>query len=70
MPVSSSLLKGKNALGRLLMELREKVKSGQINSESLIYPLNISAFLLFDHPIKEIHSEDYFIKDLDDIYAY
>ncbi len=63
-------LKGKNALGRLLMELREKIKSGQINSKSTIYPPNISALLLFNNPIKEIHSDNYFIHDLDDIYAY
>lgn len=69
-PTSVGTLKGKNALGRLLMELREKIKADELNSGKSINPPNINAFLLFDHSVKEIHSEDYFIKDLDDIYMY
>ncbi|MCD9855505.1 NADAR family protein [Epilithonimonas sp. JDS] len=69
-PVNPSILKGKNALGRLLMELREKVKSNIITKETVILDPQIKAFLLYDNPIKEIHNDNYFIDDLDDIYAY
>jgi len=46
-------LQGVNALGRLLMELRQKY----INSNNPIYcvePVNISAFLLYNNPINLI----------------
>jgi len=69
-PLNPYILKGKNALGRLLMELREKVKSNMITKETVILDPQIKAFLLYDNPIKEIHNENYFIDDLDDIYAY
>jgi ribA/ribD-fused uncharacterized protein len=62
-------LVGKNALGRLLMELREKVKSGNINKSTVILPPSIPAFLLFGNPIEEVRSDEYFILDLDEIYA-
>lgn len=68
-PLTPTLLKGKNALGRLLMELREKIRSNKLTSHSIILEPSIKAFLLFDNPIKEIYNEDYFINDLDDIYA-
>jgi hypothetical protein len=67
-PTNNFTLKGKNALGRLLMELREKVKTKQICKENVIYPPNIVAFLLFGVQIKEVRNENYFIYDLDDIY--
>lgn len=69
-PLNPSILKGKNALGRLLMELREKVKSNMITKGTVILEPQIKAFLLYDNPIKEIHNDNYFIDDLDDIYAY
>ena len=62
-------LVGKNALGRLLMELREKVKMHEINKSTIIFPPNIPAFLLFGNPIKEVRSDEYFILDLDEIYT-
>lgn len=62
-------LVGKNALGRLLMELREKVKSGKINKSNVILPPNIPAFLLFGNLIEEVRNDEYFIIDLDEIYA-
>lgn len=62
-------LVGKNALGRLLMELREKVKLGEINKSTVILPPSIPAFLLFGNSIEEIRSDEYFILDLDEIYA-
>jgi ribA/ribD-fused uncharacterized protein len=69
MPVGTDTLRGKNALGRLLMEIREvHLKS----SEELEYvkPLNIPAFLLFDNPIDKAYKPEFVIHDLDDIYAY
>jgi len=69
-PVNPNLLQGQNALGRLLMQLREKIKSSALTKESIILEPEIKAFLLFDNPIKEVHNDNYFIKDLDDIYAH
>ncbi|NGF77154.1 NADAR family protein [Fluviicola sp. SGL-29] len=63
-----TVLVGKNALGRLLMELRDKVKTYEINKSSVILPPNIPAFLLFGNPIEEIRNDEYFIHDLDEIY--
>lgn len=62
-------LVGKNALGRLLMELREKVKTDEINKSTIILPPNIPAFLLFGNPIEEVRNDEYFILDLDEIYT-
>jgi len=59
---------GRNALGRLLMELREKVKTDEITKNSIIAPPNIPAFLLFGNQIKIIRNSEYYIQDLDDIY--
>jgi len=69
-PVGSDTLKGINALGRLLMDLRERLKSQQITNNSVIFPPDISGFLLFDHAISETHNDRYFIEDIDDIYAF
>jgi len=67
-PISKDLLKGKNALGRLLMEIREVYVKKSIEIE-YVNSLNIPAFLLFDRPISRVHSPDYIIKDLDDVYV-
>lgn len=67
---NKNILEGKNALGRLLMELRYKIQSGELNENSVIYPLAISGFNLYDYPIEEIRNINYFINDLDEIYAY
>lgn len=67
---NKNILEGKNALGRLLMELRYKIQSGELNENSVIYPLAISGFNLYDYPIEEIRNVNYFINDLDEIYAY
>ncbi len=68
-PVKKDLLQGKNALGRLLMELREKYVVEQTNVE-FIEPVDIPAFLLFNNPIKKTYCSDYSISDLDEIYDY
>ena len=53
-PVDGETLVGTNALGRLLMELRERVKDEP--KENLLYvaPLPIDGFLLYEDPIKAI----------------
>ena len=53
-PVDGETLVGTNALGRLLMELRERVKNEP--KENLLYvaPLPIGEFLLYEDPIKAI----------------
>ncbi|PBJ08059.1 NADAR family protein [Flavobacterium sp. ACN6] len=68
-PVNKNELKGKNALGRLLMEIRETHLKNSVELE-FIKPLNIPAFLLFDNPIDKSYKPDFVIHDLDDIYAY
>lgn len=68
-PISKDLLKGKNALGRLLMEIREVYVKKSVDIE-YVNSLNIPAFLLFDRPIDKAHSPEFVINDLDDIYAY
>ncbi len=50
-PVKKDLLQGRNALGRLLMELREKYVVEQTNVE-FIEPIDIPAFLLFNNPLE------------------
>lgn len=67
-PVGKDLLKGKNALGRLLMEIRENYLK-QSQEMEYIRALNIPAFLLFDTPIDKVYNPDFIIQDLDDIYA-
>ena len=67
---NKNILEGKNALGRLLMELRYKIQANELNENSVIYPLAISGFNLYDYPIEEIRNINYFINDLDEIYAY
>jgi ribA/ribD-fused uncharacterized protein len=57
-PVNGKL-EGVNALGRLLMELRQKY----IHSVQKIYcvePLNLSAFLLYNRPIEVVCDSDKF----------
>lgn len=47
-------LVGMNVLGRLLMELREILKSEDAESLKLVEPLPIERFLLFDAPIEAV----------------
>lgn len=68
-PVNKDLLKGKNALGRLLMEIRESYARKMTEME-FVSPVNIPAFLLFDQPIDKAHKPEFVIKDIDDIYVY
>lgn len=50
-----TLLVGENVLGRLLMELREKLKSYPISYFEYVNPLNINNFELFGQPIGVVH---------------
>jgi len=68
-PVNKDQLKGKNALGRLLMEIRATHLKSSVELE-YIKPLNIPAFLLFDNPIDRSYKPEFVIHDLDDIYVY
>lgn len=51
-------LVGMNVLGRLLMELREILKSDDAEGLKHVEPLSIERFLLFDASIEAINTED------------
>ena len=68
-PDGKDCLKGKNALGRLLMELRELYLKKSFDTDT-VQSLNIPAFLLFNIPINKVHKPEFVISDLDEIYAY
>lgn len=67
-PDGKEFLRGKNALGRLLMELREIYLENNFETET-VKSLNIPGFLLFNIPIDKVHKPEFSISDLDDIYA-
>ncbi len=52
--VAEDTLIGQNILGRLLMELREHVKSDTGETLKVVPPLNIPDFLLFGKPIETV----------------
>ena len=52
-PISENLLEGKNILGRLLMELRERIKDDD-SVDRQVAPLKIPNFQLFGKPIETI----------------
>lgn len=52
-----SLLEGRNVLGRLLMELREKLRS-DLDSLRCLSPVPISDFLLLAEPIGHLREDD------------
>lgn len=65
----NNTLRGKNALGRLLMQLRSEFVSDN-NSIDCVAPLNINGFLLYGSEIEtvcnpEIEYENNFLFDLD-----
>ncbi len=53
-PVDDRTLVGINVLGRLLMELREEVRSGALAAPMHVDPLSIPEFLLDGHPIQPV----------------
>lgn len=68
-PTEKGKLQGKNVLGRLLMEIRETIVK-QSQKLEIVPPLSIPAFLLFNNQIEAVHTSEYSIEDLDDVYAY
>ena len=53
-PIDGETLVGTNALGRLLMELRERVKDEPRENLEYVSPLPIPEFLLYERPIEPI----------------
>ena len=47
-------LVGRNVLGRLLMELRDDVNAGDRDTSTVVEPLQIPLFVLFDEPIHPV----------------
>ncbi len=56
-PEDEEILVGVNVLGRLLMQLREQVKNGEITSQAIINPLPIEDFLLYGREINPISKD-------------
>lgn len=54
-PVEDGQLSGPNVLGRLLMELRNEVRTADPERFEILKPLAIPDFLLFNEPIFAIH---------------
>jgi len=57
-PIDPYTFLGVNALGRLLMELREIVHNESKDKLSIVPSLNIDNFLLFGEPIRDVFSND------------
>ncbi|WP_298943233.1 NADAR family protein [uncultured Psychromonas sp.] len=55
-PEEGNIYIGVNALGRLLMELREHIKQNKITSSHIVSPLYISNFLLYGKVISIVDS--------------
>lgn len=53
-PVGENIYVGVNALGRLLMELREDIKLNKVTSSHILTPLHISDFLLYGELISVV----------------
>ncbi|WAS05948.1 NADAR family protein [Gloeomargaritales cyanobacterium VI4D9] len=53
-PRDDDTLIGINALGHLLMELREQIKKEEITSQTIVYPPDIGDFLLYGQPINPV----------------
>lgn len=61
-PINDNFLEGKNALGRLIMELRQNFIIDK-NNFDYVAPLNIPAFILFNNPIGKVYSTEYNLID-------
>jgi ribA/ribD-fused uncharacterized protein len=68
-PEDEIILVGRNVLGRLLMQLREQVRNEEITCQTIVKPLSISDFLLYDREIRPIsrNGEHYLISDVDSL---
>lgn len=58
-PVDDETLEGTNALGRLLMELRQLLKEPDADSLKVVPSLNIPQFLLYGEPIDEVSAPSF-----------
>jgi ribA/ribD-fused uncharacterized protein len=56
-PEDEEILTGANVLGRLLMQLREQLKHGEISYQTIVEPLDIPDFLLYGQAIPPISGE-------------
>lgn len=56
-------LVGTNALGRLLMDIRQKYILNDHQPECVSPPVNITGFMLFGYEIETVYIEDYFVTD-------
>ena len=56
-PEDDEILVGANVLGRLLMQLREQVKNGEIIPQTIINPLLIPDFLLYGQSINALSKD-------------
>ena len=63
MPYGYDKLKGKNILGRLLMDIRDKYVITN-NKPKFIPPLQISSFQLYGINIGRVYSAEYYEEDL------
>ena len=68
-PDGSGNLVGKNALGRLLMELRENILLEKINLQ-YVQPINIPAFILFGNSISKVYCPEYDFLDFENNFEY
>ena len=59
--INETELYGINAIGRLLMEVREKYAKGGEKLDC-VHPPDITGFLLFEHSIEMVCNEDYYIE--------
>lgn len=68
-PTTIGCLEGKNALGRLLMELRHNyiVNNNELN---YVEPLNIPAFILFNNQIEKVYSSEYNLVEFNEFPEY
>jgi len=66
-PADEEILVGANVLGRLLMQLREQVKNGEIFSQTIVNSLPISDFLLCGQEINSISKDgEYYLANYND----
>ena len=64
--INDTQLSGVNALGRLLMELRENYIYNSQRIECVKAPTNVAGFRLYDHDIDMVCNEDYFLNNPDE----
>ena len=57
-PAEGGHLRGRNVLGKLLMELREEMNGERPERLRTVEPLNIPSFLLYDQPIERVTAPD------------